>query len=92
MSLEYRVAFKALHDVLINEWDPIDVNDSPEAQNEYDSYIPVIFRLVSEGKSDRDIADHLAMIESDWMGLTPQPDRNLRIASRLREVVAWVKN
>jgi hypothetical protein len=41
-NLEYRVAFKAIHDVLLNEWDPIGVNDAPEARDEYDNYIPVI--------------------------------------------------
>jgi len=84
-SLEYRLAFKAIHDVLISEWDPIGVGDEPLAQDEYDSYIPVIYRLISEGVDDLTIARHLEQIETESMGLSPSGDRNMQVARRLRE-------
>ena len=30
----------AIHDALIKEWDPIGVGGEPEAQDEYDGYVP----------------------------------------------------
>jgi len=94
-KLEYRMAFKAIHDVLINEWDPIGVNDAPEAQDEYDDYIPAVFQLITDGARDEVIANHLEHIARDLIGLPPSPIRdecNLRIAQRLREVLAWMNN
>lgn len=87
-SLEYRVAFKAIHDVLIEEWDPIGVNDVAEAQDEYDDYIPGVYRLIKEGADDSIVAGHLENIEPLWMGLQPHRDRNILVAWRLREVLA----
>jgi len=44
----YRDAAKSLHKVihkaLIEGWNPIGVGDIPEAQDEYDSYIPSIYK------------------------------------------------
>jgi hypothetical protein len=85
-SLKYRLAFKAIHDVLIREWDPIGVGYEPNAQDEYDSYIPTIYRLISEGADDMKIAEHLEQIETDSIGLSFTGDR-VQIARRLREVV-----
>lgn len=76
-SLEYRLAFKAIHDILIKEWDPIGVGDVPEAQDEYDSHISVIYRLLNEGYDDLEIARHLEHIETEWIGLSPHGDRNM---------------
>jgi hypothetical protein len=86
-SLEYRVAFKTIHDILIQEWDPIGVCDEPKAQDEYDSYIPPIYRLLTEVVSVETLARYLERIETDWLGLSPRPIRNLEIAKRLRESV-----
>ncbi len=69
-SLEYRRAFKAIHDVLIKEWDPIGVGDEPNAQDEYDDYIPVIYRLLSERRIDAEVARHLDLIETESIGLS----------------------
>lgn len=86
-SLEYRLAFASIHAVLIKHWDPIGIADEPMAQDEYDSYIPVIFRLLSEDADDAKIAAHLAKIEAHEMGLQPREGRNLQVAAMLREAI-----
>ena len=58
-----------IRSILLNDWDPIGVADVPEAQDEYDSYIVGVYRLLISGVSERDVAEHLLRIESDWMGL-----------------------
>lgn len=87
-SLEYRVAFSAIHAVLVKEWDPIGVSDEPMAQDEYDFYIPGIYRLLVEGANDATIAEHLAQIETQQIGLSSREDRNLRVASLLRAAMS----
>lgn len=89
-SRKYRESFQAIHDVLIREWDPIGVSDEPMAQDEYDSYIPVILRLLSEGADEIKIAHHLEQIETVSMGLSSGGEHNRIIARRLREAVGAV--
>jgi hypothetical protein len=89
-SLKYRKAFQAIHHVLIYEWDPIGVSDEPMAQDEYDSYIPTIFRLLTEGADDYKMAQHLEQIETVSMGLSSGGEHNRTIAKRLREAVDGV--
>jgi len=51
------------------KWDPIGVADTPEAADEYDIYINGIYRLLENGSTDQEIAEHLRRIEVDQMGL-----------------------
>lgn len=89
-SLKYRQAFQVVHDVLIREWDPIGVGHEPMAQDEYDSYIPKLIGLLSEGADEIKIAHYLEQIETVSMGLSSSGDHNRVIARRLRDVVGAV--
>jgi hypothetical protein len=73
--------------VLMEEWDPIGVNDVPEAADEYDGYIGGIYVLLRDGASDEQIAQHLSEIETKTMGLAPV-ERNgyLPLIARLRSL------
>ena len=55
--------------LLMEEWDPIGVRDAPEATGEYDAYVGGVYRLLASGASTESIAEHLAAIERDHMGL-----------------------
>ena len=37
-------------------WDPIGVRNVPEAQNEYDSYVFGVYKLLVSGASEQEIA------------------------------------
>ena len=63
-----------IRQVLLHDWDPIGVRDVPEAQDEYDSYVGGVYRLLASGGSEEQIIDHLWHIEPDAMGLSA-PDR-----------------
>lgn len=69
--------------VLLEEWDPIGINDVPEAQDEYDSYVSKICRMLREGCSTADIYSHLRWIESEHMGLDGNEIHARKIAERL---------
>jgi hypothetical protein len=76
--------------VLLQDWDPIGVRSIPQAQDEYDDYVPGVCALVAAGASPKEVADHLRMIETDMMGRKPeQADmrRILPVAEKLRTLV-----
>jgi hypothetical protein len=72
--------------VLWEVWDPIGVNDAPEARDEYTSYAPGVAQLLRSGASDAVIERHLATLILD-MGLSwVNPDRARRTLAALREI------
>ena len=79
---------EAIRQVLIYDWDPIDVMDDPEwPQDEYDSYIGEIYRYLSRGESAEFIARHLCYIEENRMGLSRVPESHrLAVAVKVKAV------
>jgi len=60
-----------IHDVLWNDWDPIGTHDyGPD--DEYDSYIGGIYRILSNAPDEHKLLDHLHLLETNTMGLTPR--------------------
>ena len=73
--------------VLWEVWDPIGVNDVPEARDEYTSYAPAVARLLHSGASDDVIQRHLATIILEQMGMHwVDPDRAERTVAALRGI------
>lgn len=54
------------------EWDPIGVNDTPEAAEEYDLYIGGVYRLLAEGSSEAGMYIFLRDIEIGRMELVDE--------------------
>jgi hypothetical protein len=71
-----------IRNVLLADWDPLNVGDSPKLADEYDRYIPGILTLLSNGASVMEIERFLKGVEAD-LGITPEPDRSRRAAIRL---------
>ena len=76
----------SIREVLIRDWDPIGVQDVPEAQDEYDGYIGGVYRLLASSASEDAIAMHLASVERDAMGLFTTAEALLPVARRLRQL------
>lgn len=72
--------------VLIEEWDPIGVGYLPEAQDEYDSYIPMIYELLILNKPKNEIFDYLWWAETQHMGLKGEKIKTEKLAQRLIDV------
>ena len=80
-----------IRQLLLKEWDPIGIGDMPAAQDEYDSYIGGVYRLLASGATKHQVAEHLAKIARDWMGfetaraeeLLPVADQLLRLSVEL---------
>ena len=76
----------AIRRVLLDEWDPIGVRGVPEAQDEYDSYVGGVYRLLATGVSVPELAEHLVCIERDSMGLSARRQACVDVASRLKQI------
>lgn len=59
----------AVRQILMSEWDPIGVNDTPEAADEYDGYIGPLLDLLNARASSDEVAEYLQTVEIERMGL-----------------------
>lgn len=79
---------KSLHakigEILLKEWDPIGIQDISEAQDEYDSYVPSIYRMVISRKPIHEIFDYLWWVETEHMGLTGDRQATESVAKKLK--------
>jgi len=69
LSQKHKLLYKAIDDILWNDWDPIGVNDIDEVRDEYQSYTSHIFSLVIHGADKIKLAKHLYEIETVNMGM-----------------------
>jgi hypothetical protein len=77
---------EAIKRALLKEWDPIGVADVPEAQDEYDSYVPRVYRLLITRRPKHEIFDFLWTLETQHMGLTGDRQTTERFAERLLRI------
>jgi hypothetical protein len=72
-----RVTLKAqleqVRRILWLDWDPIGVNDTPEAYGEYDSYADSVLGKILHGATAAELDLYLGEIETDSMGLGSSP-------------------
>ena len=74
----------SIREVLLRIWDPIGINGTPEAKDEYDSYIGGVYQLLASHCSSDQIVDYLGTIESQMMGLgVPNRDYLTHVANQL---------
>ena len=69
--------------ILLREWDPIGINDIPEAQDEYEGYIHDILSMLTSGKNVNDIYNYLLWAEAEHMGLDANRENAHIIAIKL---------
>ena len=75
--------YRAVDEVLHYVWDPIGVAGVPHARDEYDSYLPQVFRRIKEGAAASDIADYLSRISTEHMGLSENRAHDFKVAEIL---------
>ena len=66
---ESRRIRREIRRVLLEVWDPIGIKGESKAQDEYDMYLGHIFELITQQKSDDEIADYLIWAVNENMGL-----------------------
>jgi hypothetical protein len=72
--------------VLLRTWDPIGIQDEPNAQNEYDAYIGRIYDLLTSGSVDSEIVEYLFWAVYENMGLDASREDMLPTLTELRDI------
>ena len=76
----------AVREILLVHWDPIGIQDVPQAQDEYDAYLPPLARMIIDGASVAEISHYLLQVEADMLNRKGNPERARRVAERLLNV------
>lgn len=76
----WKADVSTIREILNGDWNPIGCG-VPE--DEYDSYIPDLYRLMQRGVSLEELRGVLDAIESEKMGLQAVPERNRHVAQLL---------
>lgn len=86
-SLDFKgkALYVATGEVLHYIWDPIGVAGTPQARDEYDSYVAQVFSLVNSGADEAQISALLNKIASEAMGLDSAQKCSENAASALVE-------
>jgi len=74
--------------VLLDDWNPIGCS---VPSDEYDTYIGGIYRLLFQGASISELAEHLATIEFRTIGLEVLPEERNEVAAKLSKVNVLLK-
>ncbi|MGB7979057.1 MAG: hypothetical protein WCF19_07880 [Chlamydiales bacterium] len=70
----------------MKEWDPIGIQNIPEAQDEYDSYVSDIYELIQSKSTESEVFDYLWGIETEHMGLSGDQKHTQTIAHKLSKL------
>jgi len=74
-------------EILLKEWDPIGISDSPEADDEYDSYVPYVSQMLRQGKTVDQIYEYLRWVEIERIGLDGDEVHSRNIAEKLEKLL-----
>jgi len=74
--------YKKIDDILWYDWDSIGIKDMAP-RDEYQSYVPRIFRLKKSGADRQEIANLLLRLETETMGMGGKLESCLAIADKI---------
>lgn len=74
---------EAVNTILLNNWDPIAINDEPNAQDEYISYAAQIAGMLYRGTTEEDLTKYLEYVVVELMGLKSIESESRAIAKMI---------
>jgi hypothetical protein len=80
------IIYKKIDDILWFDWDPIGVNEFAP-RDEYQSYVPEVFRLRKSNANKEEIAKRLLELETKTMGVSGNFERCLIIADKIIHIM-----
>ena len=78
--------YKRIDEVLFYKWDPIGISDGDWARDEYQSYLPQVFKMALENNKPEAIANYLTIITTENMGLSETKEHDIKIAKLILEI------
>jgi len=83
MSKADEELYRRVDEVLHYVWDPLGVSDTPEARDEYYSYLARVLSLLKTSSDVEQIAEYLSDVIIVRMGVTSNRTKNLEVAQLL---------
>jgi hypothetical protein len=74
-SSDEQALYDAVHEVLKQVWDPVEVKNTSAIADEYASYVPEMIRLIRYAKTKDQLAFDLQHIEKTQFGIHPDTSR-----------------
>ncbi len=71
----------AINKILLKDWDPLRIYRNPALQDEYEEYLPSLFRFICEQASETEIFEYLWWVENKVMEVKGNKTHTLKIAS-----------
>ncbi len=78
--------YKEINKILFEDWDPIGVNQNRLLLDEYEGYVPSIFKLLNENADEIKLSKHLYNIASVNIGINLSMEYHLNIAHKLKKL------
>lgn len=72
----------SIRHILFYDWDPIGISDQANIDDEYDSYIGPVYRMLIENRKEEELVKFLLQLERNAMGLPSRSPEQLRPAAR----------
>jgi hypothetical protein len=69
-----------INEIMYYKWDPLHISNSNWTRDEYNSYVPEVFRLSLESPSYQPISDYLTHVTTEIMSMTENVEHDIEIA------------
>ena len=80
LSSDQMKLYKRIDEILFKEWDPIGVSEFGGPSDEYQGYLPQVFRLALESENPSPIAEYLTLVTTERMGMSAAEQYDLKVA------------
>lgn len=75
--------YQGIDEILWLDWDPIGISGTPEARDEYYSYLPHVFKLAMEDSSPLKIAEYLDWVVRESMGMNSSIQMHISVGEKI---------
>lgn len=83
LSSNDKELLRRIDELLHYLWDPIGVAGVPQARDEYESYVPQVFRLLKATLDGKEVAEYLHWLSAEHMGLGANREHDAKVVGLL---------
>lgn len=83
LSAQDKEFLRRIDEVLHYVWDPIGVAGVPQARDEYESYVPQVFRLLKGTADGKDVVEYLYRLSTEQIGMGANRDHDTKVVEVL---------